>query len=72
MMESFFSSLKLEWLAKEYTTRKEAELAVFTYIKMFYNSTRLHESLDYLTPPLDFERNSDKNSTGSKSEVYAQ
>ena len=71
MMESFFSSLKLEWLAEEYGTRKEAELAVFTYIEMFYNSTRLHESLDYLTP-LDFERNFDKNSTGTESEVYAR
>ena len=37
MMESFFSSLKMEWLADEYETRKDAELDVFTYIEMFYN-----------------------------------
>lgn len=71
MMESFFSSLKMEWLADEYETRKDAELDVFRYIELFYNSTRLHESLDYVSP-LDFERNFDKNSIGAEKEVYAQ
>ncbi len=55
MMESFFSSLKSEWISSVYSTRKEAELEVFKYIEMFYNSVRLHESLDYISP-LDFER----------------
>ncbi|MCK5784943.1 MAG: DDE-type integrase/transposase/recombinase [Candidatus Sabulitectum sp.] len=55
MMESFFNSLKSEWISSLYSTRKEAELEVFKYIEMFYNPVRLHESLDYITP-LDFER----------------
>ncbi|MCK4566119.1 MAG: IS3 family transposase, partial [Candidatus Thorarchaeota archaeon] len=55
MMESFFGSLKTEWIDGSFDTRKEAELEVFKYIEMFYNTVRLHESLDYVSP-LDFER----------------
>jgi len=55
MMESFFNSLKSEWISSLYSTRKEAEMEVFKYIEMFYNPVRLHESLDYISP-LDFER----------------
>jgi putative transposase len=71
MMESFFNSLKTEWITSQYKTRKEAELDVFTYIEMFYNTSRLHESLDYISP-LDFERNFEENSIGTETEVYAQ
>ena len=55
MMESFFGSLKTEWIDGTYDTRNEAELEVFKYIEMFYNPIRLHESLDYVSP-MDFER----------------
>jgi len=55
MMESFFGSLKTEWIDGSFDTRKEAELEVFKYIEMFYNTVRLHESLIYVSP-LDFER----------------
>jgi len=55
MMESFFGSLKTEWIDGSFDTRKEAELEVFKYIEMFYNTVRLHESLNYVSP-LDFER----------------
>jgi len=30
--------------------RKEAHAAIFEYIEMFYNRTRLHSTLDYLSP----------------------
>ncbi len=54
MMESFFGSLKTEWIDGTYDTRNEAELEVFKYIEMFYNPIRLHENLEYISP-LDFE-----------------
>jgi transposase InsO family protein len=50
--ESWFSKLKVEWIYPhgEYKTRAEAELSIIEYIEMFYNSRRLHQSLDYRTP----------------------
>jgi transposase InsO family protein len=51
-MESFFSSLKTETGLDEAIspTRRDAELAVFDYIETFYNPTRRHSSLGYLSP----------------------
>lgn len=51
-MESFWSTLKTETgLATTVsTTRRDAELAVFDYIETFYNPTRRHSSLGYLSP----------------------
>ena len=55
-MESFFSSLKIERIArKTYRTRNQAKAEVFDYIERFYNSTRRHSTLGYLSP-MDFER----------------
>jgi putative transposase len=55
-MESFFSSLKTEWIArKTYRTRNQAKAEVFDYIERFYNPTRRHSTLGYLSP-IDFER----------------
>lgn len=55
-MESFFSSLKTERVAKKvYRTRAEATADVFDYIECFYNPTRRHSTLGYLSP-IDFER----------------
>jgi putative transposase len=49
--ESFFSNLKNEWVHHyEFKTREEAQLAIFDYIECFYNTQRMHQSLDYLTP----------------------
>ena len=56
VVESFFHSLKTEWIAYTiYRTRDEARSDVINYIEMFYNSHRLHSSLDYKNPN-DFER----------------
>lgn len=53
--ESFFASLKKERVQwRNYQTRAEAQQDVLDYIVMFYNSWRLHSTLDY-TSPNDYE-----------------
>lgn len=50
-MESFFSSMKTERVARKvYRTREEARLDVFDYIERFYNPTRRHSTLGYFSP----------------------
>lgn len=54
-MESFFSSLKTERTARKvYRTRAEARSDVFDYIERFYNQTRRHSTLGYVSP-IQFE-----------------
>ncbi len=49
--ESFFRSLKTERTDDAlYLTRNQARLDVVDYIEMFYNSHRLHSSLQYRSP----------------------
>jgi putative transposase len=56
-MESFWSTLKTEWLhTKHFQTHNEARLAIFDYIETFYNPKRLHSALGYQSP-VDFEQN---------------
>ena len=44
--ESFFKSLKKECIYRNnYLTKKEAELSVFQWIEMWYNTNRIHSSL---------------------------
>ena len=53
--ESFFASLKKERVQwRHYQTRAEAQQDILDYIVMFYNSRRLHSTLDY-TSPNDYE-----------------
>lgn len=48
--ESFFKSLKVEWVyAHSYNLRSEAELSVFQWIETWYNRRRIHSSLGYKT-----------------------
>jgi putative transposase len=55
-MESFWSTLKTEWLHHQnFQTHQEACLALFDYIETFYNPKRLHSALGYQSP-VDFER----------------
>jgi putative transposase len=50
-MESFFGTLKSEWLHHYvYHTRNQAKTDVFFYIESFYNRRRRHSALDYLSP----------------------
>jgi transposase InsO family protein len=54
-MEAFWSTLKQELIyRRKFKTRAEARLAIFDFIEVFYNRTRTHSSLGYLSP-VDFE-----------------
>ena len=51
MAESFFGTLKNEWLSRfEFTDRAKARRQVVRYIEGFYNRQRLHSGLGYKTP----------------------
>jgi len=51
VMESFFGTLKNEWVHhQKYRTRSQARTDIFAYIEGFYNTVRLHSSLGYLSP----------------------
>lgn len=55
-MESFFSSMKTERIARKvYRTRDEARAEVFDYIERFYNPTRRHSTIGYVSP-VEFEQ----------------
>lgn len=55
-MESFFSSLKTERTARTvYRSREQARSDVFDYIERFYNPTRRHSTLGYVSP-IEFEQ----------------
>ena len=55
-MESFWSTLKTEWLHhQKFPTHQAARSAVFDYLETFYNPKRLHSALGYQSP-VDFER----------------
>ena len=50
-MESFFHTLKTEWVyGFKYRTRQEATSNIFDYIEIFYNRQRSHSKLGYITP----------------------
>ena len=56
VMESFFSTLKIErYHRRRYATRQEARADVFDYIERFYNPTRRHSTLGNVSP-VAFER----------------
>lgn len=50
-MESFFRSLKVEWLHDQtFRTRDAARQSIFTFIEVWYNRQRLHSTLGYRSP----------------------
>jgi transposase InsO family protein len=54
-MESFWATLKTELIAgRRFATRREASLAIFEYVEVFYNRKRLHSALGFQSP-VDFE-----------------
>lgn len=54
-VETFFKSLKAEVLWRQtWTTRRQAETAIFQYINGFYNPRRRHSYLGGISP-LAFE-----------------
>ncbi len=55
VVESFFSSLKLELVyTTDFATREQARVALFDHIEVFYNRQRRHSSLGFMSPA-DFE-----------------
>jgi putative transposase len=55
-MESFFHSLKTEWVGfEDYKTHTEARISLFDYIELFYNRQRRHSALKYRSP-MAFEK----------------
>ena len=50
-MESFFHTIKTELVHhRHYTTREEASRDIFAYIEGFYNRTRRHSAIGYISP----------------------
>ena len=46
-----FHTLKTELVHHQrYATREEARLNIFAYIEGFYNRTRRHSAIDYISP----------------------
>ncbi|OHB48259.1 MAG: transposase [Planctomycetes bacterium GWF2_41_51] len=59
-MESFFGSLKSEWIRdKKYINFEEAKKDIFKYVGVFYNRRRRHASLGYISPA-EYEEISEK------------
>lgn len=51
VVESDLGSLKIECIrAFVYPSRRQAKLALFDYMELFYNRQRLHAALDYVLP----------------------
>ena len=49
--ESFFQTLKTEWLYYfRFSTREQARIAIFDYIEGFYDRTRMHSTLGFRSP----------------------
>jgi len=56
MAESFVSTLKAEMVSRHrFPTREAARTAIFEYIEGFYNPTRRHSSIGYMSPA-DYEQ----------------
>ena len=50
-VESWFHTLKTELIHhRDYQTRRQAERDIFEYIEIFYNRSRRHSGLGYMTP----------------------
>jgi transposase InsO family protein len=50
-MESFFHTLKTELVHHEqYATREQAKRSIFAYIEGYYNRTRRHSAIGYISP----------------------
>jgi putative transposase len=71
MCESFFATLECELLERvTLRTPAEARTAVFDFIEGWYNPTRRHSALDYVSPN-DFERQAAPGPAGAPSGTEA-
>lgn len=53
-VESFFSSLKFEWLRGQIPSEETARQELHDYLENFYNQKRRHSYLDFMSP-IDYE-----------------
>jgi putative transposase len=59
MCESFFATLECELIdRRRFRSHNEARTAVFHFIEGFYNPSRRHSALGYLSP-IEYERKHD-------------
>lgn len=64
VVESFFATLKTELIhGRPYHTRPEARTEIFAYLEGFYNRSRRHSTLGYLSP-VEFEQQAAQSSNG--------
>lgn len=55
-MESFFATLKTEWVYHhQFHNIEEAKISIFDYVEIFYNKKRMHSYCGYLSPDV-FEK----------------
>src|SRR5271169_807684 len=60
MCESFFATLECELIdRRRFRSHSEARMAVFQFIEGFYNPSRRHSALGYLSP-IEYERKHDR------------
>jgi len=63
LMESFFGTVKEECVYRSaFESRSQARTVLFDYLETFYNRTRRHSSLGYLSP-LFYEQRGENNSS---------
>ncbi|MBS0498450.1 MAG: IS3 family transposase [Gammaproteobacteria bacterium] len=73
MAESFFASLECELIdRRSWKNKTEARLAIFSWIKARYNSTRRHSGLGYLSPNNFEKKMNEKNQTAIKCNPLSQ
>ena len=59
MCESFFATLECELIdRRRFRSHTEARMVVFQFIEGFYNPSRRHSALGYLSP-IEYERRRD-------------
>jgi len=65
VVESFFATLKTELLvnAHPYPTRQDVRTEIFAYLEGFYNRSRRHSTLGYLSP-VEFEQRAAHSTSG--------
>ncbi len=50
VMESFFGTLKTEVADRPFASHRDARTEIFLYIEGFYNRSRRHSTIDYMSP----------------------
>lgn len=71
MAESFFATLECELIERRsFKTQAEARMALFTYIEGWYNPSRRHSALSYLSPANFETKHSTDNSAASPAQKH--